>query len=100
MTIKEWQEEIHKYAIDKGWWNEPRPIPELLCLMHSEISESLEAYRAGFPDTWDNFKEELADLVIRVMDTCEALDIDLEKEINKKHQHNLTRPYRHGGKKC
>jgi len=96
-SIKRWQIDIHHYAQDKGWWKEHRPVPELLCLLHSEISEALEAHRT-YDDT--NFREELADIAIRLLDMCEALEIDLEFEIERKHEINLSRPYRHGGKRC
>ena len=97
MNIKEMSEEVHRNAVDHGWWEGVRPIPELLCLVHSEVSEALEAYRKG--DT-KNFAEELADIVIRVMDMAQGFDIDLEREIIRKHEINKSREYRHGGKKC
>lgn len=90
-------EEVYFNALNKGWWITNRQIPELLCLVHAEVSEALEAYREN---NNDNFKEELADIVIRVWDICEHLDINIAEEVNKKHKFNLTRPYRHGGKKC
>jgi NTP pyrophosphatase (non-canonical NTP hydrolase) len=94
--------EVHQYAVEKGWWeNNDRPIPELLCLLHSEISEALEAYRNRVPyGDKGCFEEELADLVIRVWDLCGAFNIDIAAEVNKKHQTNLERPYRHGNKRC
>lgn len=88
---------IHQLAKSKGWYDDERPVPELLCLIHSEVSEALEAYRDG-DDI--NFAEECADIAIRLMDMCEYLDIDLEREIWKKHEYNQTRPYRHGGKRA
>ena len=97
LPILVWQKEIHNCAIEKGWYDKERPIPELLCLLHSEISEAFEAYRESRDE---NFREELADLAIRLLDMCEYLNIDLEKEISKKHTINLTRPYRHGNKRC
>jgi len=97
MEIKEWQIKVHELAKEKGWWNEKRNIPELLCLMHSEISEALEAYRKNDND---NFMEELADLAIRLFDACEAWQIDLDEEIAKKYAINKAREYRHGGKRC
>lgn len=93
--------EVHQYAVDKGWWINERPLPELLCLLHSEISEALEAYRNGVLEGEPHcVSEELADLVIRVWDMCGGLGIDIADAVNKKHEQNLKRPYRHGGKVC
>jgi NTP pyrophosphatase (non-canonical NTP hydrolase) len=96
-SIKQWQEEIHENAINHGWYDENRPILELLCLIHSEVSEALEAYRKR---DYGNFKEEMADIVIRVFDMAEYLDIDIETEMDKKHEINKNRSYKHGNKRC
>ena len=95
--------EVHDLAIEKGWYdgNSAREVPELLCLIHAEISEALEGYRNKIPiDQKGNLGEELADAVIRIWDMCEYLNIDIASEVNKKHEFNKTRPYRHGNKKC
>ena len=93
--------EIHQCAKEKGWWEEYRPVPELLCLLHSEISEALEAYRNYIPEGEKGcLSEELADVVIRIWDMCEYLHIDIAEAVRLKHEVNLTRPYRHGGKRC
>ncbi len=93
--------EVHRLAKEKGWWDNERPIPELLCLLHSEVSEALEAYRNNIPEGEKGcISEELADLVIRVWDMAEAFGIDIMEAVNKKHHFNLSRPYRHGGKKA
>ena len=34
-------------------------------------------------------KEELADVFIRLVNCAEVMEIDLEKEVEKKHQKNL-----------
>lgn len=95
------QEAIHRCAVDKGWWDEPRPIPELLCLIHSEVSEALEGYRNRIPEGEKGcLSEELADVVIRVWDMCAYLGIDISTAVHKKYHINLARPYRHGNKRC
>lgn len=93
--MKKLQEEIHKIAKDKGWWESDRNKAELLMLVVSELGEALEALRK---DDWDNYKEELADAVIRILDLCEAQGIDLEIEMIKKIEINKNRPYKHGKK--
>lgn len=97
MDVKFLANEIHQNALDHGWWDNVRPVPELLCLVHSEVSEALEAYRN---QNNENLVEELADIVIRVFDMAVGYGYDIEAEIIKKHKHNQTREYRHGGKKC
>ena len=91
------QKAIHQNAVDHGWWETERPIPEVLCLIHSEVSEALEAYRK---DDKENFAEELADIAIRLLDAAEGYGINLENEILKKHEYNKSREYKHGGKAC
>ena len=97
MHIAEAAKIIYTIAKEHGWWDKERPIPELLCLIHSEASEALEAYRNSKDD---NLAEELADIVIRVFDMAQHLGINIENEIIKKTMFNKTRPYRHGGKRC
>jgi len=99
MNIKQWQEELHENAVKHGWWEkqEADHIPEKLCLVHAEVSEALEAFRVN---NWKLFKEELADIMIRVMDLAENFDINLETEIYIKHEYNKKRSYRHGNKRC
>ena len=70
-------------------------IPTVLALVHSEISEALEAFRTAEKD---NFLEELADAVIRIIDCTHGLEMDIGKAILDKLEVNRTRGFRHGGK--
>jgi len=97
MELSVLAKDIHANARAHGWWDHQRPVPEVLCLIHLEVSEALEAYRRNDKA---NFAEELADIAIRLFDAAEGYGIDLEKEIIKKHEINKSRPYRHGGKVC
>lgn len=67
----------------------------IIALFHSEASEALEAIRHNDKE---NFKEELADIVIRVLDCAGGLNIDLDQEVRNKMDKNRKRAYKHGGK--
>lgn len=104
-SIAEWCKDIHRVAVEHGWWDELREFPEIVALIHSEVSEALEDYRIGL--TYPRYDAsgkpvglefELADIIIRVMDYCEYVGIDLEAAMAIKHEYNESRSYRHGGK--
>jgi len=38
---------VHRTAVNKGWWDSERNEGEAIALMHSELSEALEALRHG-----------------------------------------------------
>ena len=96
-------------------------IGQTLCLIHSEISEALEAirhdkkaslmafdYREEDRETdldfqsdftaiiKDTFEDEIADTFIRLMDLVGALEIDIDRHIELKRKFNSLREYKHG----
>jgi NTP pyrophosphatase (non-canonical NTP hydrolase) len=108
MNLSELLKEAHETATEKGWWaGEQRSFAECIALAHSELSEALEEYRNG-EFFWQIKTEgqgkpvgiavELADLLIRIFDTCKAFNIPLEDALKIKMEYNKTRPHRHGGK--
>lgn len=73
-------------------------LPCNIALIHSEVSELLEAYRN---DNRENMKEEYVDILIRVLDSAGGMkDFDIDEELEKKLEINKTRGFMHGGKKC
>ena len=98
------QEVCHGAALKGGWWTDlktgaslkgNRNIPEMLCLIHSEISEAMEAHRKNLMDDKLPFRKgvevELADAVIRIMDLAGGLDLDIAEAIIEKMQYNANR---------
>lgn len=98
----------HQTATEKGWHDEPRTLVEEIALMHSELSEAVEEIRAGHSPTLiyyagDNEKPEgvaveLADVLIRIFDSCAERGIPLVEALALKQAYNRTRPHRHGGR--
>lgn len=116
MTINRMQKEAFGTAVANGFHEEEKSLAEFLCLIHSEVSEALEADRHGRRANLDAYieegktknaflayikdtvEDELADVVIRVADLCGYLDINLEEHIKAKMEFNTSRGYRHGKK--
>jgi NTP pyrophosphatase (non-canonical NTP hydrolase) len=96
LSIKEWQKKITKYAVDHGFNWTPKDIDTVLLRIHSEVSEASEAAR---DENMEELAEEMADIFIRLANTCEVMDIDLEAEVQKKHKKNLDRDKLHGRKR-
>lgn len=58
------QKEIFETAEQSGWHEHDRQLPEALALIHSEVSEALEAYRDGMEETSNQYRYKVADIVI------------------------------------
>ena len=106
-------EKINSTAHKLGWYdNGERNFGEVIALMHSELSEALEEWRNGNGLDVVYFEEvegsrlrkpegvpvELADCLIRILDTMHEIGVDIEYVVGQKMAYNNNRPYRHGGK--
>ena len=95
--------EVHETAKEKGWWESERVAGELIALMHSELSEALEAIRHHNPPDdkvpeFTGVEAELADCIIRIMDMAQERGYRVAEALIAKAAYNKSRPYRHGGK--
>jgi len=87
---------------EHGFWdrdingNPTRDIAEALMLIVTELSEAFEGYRNGNIDDKGGLKEELADVLIRLLDLSYGLGLHIENEMIKKMEYNRKRPYKHG----
>jgi len=102
MDFKAIQRMVREEYIRNGYeqmWNSVSPkhagdIAEL-GLITSEVAEAMECVRNA---NYKALKEELADIVIRVMNISSRLNVDLEENILSKNVKNLERTKLHGRK--
>ena len=109
--LNELAEEIYQNNKEKGFWDKERNVGEMLMLVTSELGEAMEAHRKGrfanleayeefsedFEDAIkDTFEDEIADSVIRLLDMCGGIGIDIDTHIKLKLEYNKTRERLHG----
>lgn len=97
---------LNANARAKGFWDADTENNRIifylkqLAMVHSEVSEALEAIRKEKGD--DIVVEELADILIRVLDLWAGMSTDqytnhsLAKAVNDKMKKNRERPKMHG----
>jgi hypothetical protein len=101
LGLNECAKDCHEAAVKGGWWHDSegrkkdRNVGELLCLIHSEISEAMEGARKGLMDTHLEHKSmmevELADAIIRIFDLAESKNFNLGQTIYEKLEYNRSR---------
>lgn len=73
---------------------------QMIALIHSELSEALEAIRKSLKDDKlphrSGEEVEIADTVIRILDYAGAWGLDLAGAIEEKLEYNRNRGYKHG----
>lgn len=107
------QEESYEYALKQGFWDHDTMLSEetwihhraselqhcidseKIALMHSELSEALDALRDG---DMDRVADELMDCVIRIADYCQRRDLALNKALNRIRNKRVDRLHLHGRK--
>ena len=107
---------VRKTSVEAGWYTDlatEKPIVrnfgELVALMHSELSEAMDAHRKDLMDdklTHRNGVEvEFADCILRILDAAAAFDLDVAGALIEKNRFNSVRAdhkleaRRNGGKK-
>lgn len=99
MNLNDYRDESH--ADNDQWWRDAagnrlqRNKGELLCLIHSEISECMEGERKDLQDDKLPHRRmaevELADALIRIFDYAGAHGYDLEGAYQEKRAYNKQR---------
>lgn len=94
---------VHETAIEKGFWDGEYThdkIGNKLALVHSEVTEVLEAIRKSQGS--EKIVEEIADTLIRLLDVYaamrnqEAVTDSLDEILHQKMERNKYRPALHG----
>ena len=94
---------LHETAVEKGFWDGEYThdkIGNKLALVHSEVTEVLEAIRKSHGS--EKVVEEMADVIIRLLDVYaamrneEAVLHSLDEILHKKMEKNKARPALHG----
>ncbi len=87
MKINEVAQKNYQWVERMGWHN--KTTLEALALVASEVGEAINECRNEKPT--DAFGEELADIILRVLDIAHWQGIDIEKEITNKMVKNEQR---------
>ena len=96
-------EEIHKNAVNKGFWDRPADpifLAKQMMMIVSEVSEAMEAVRKEMDP--EQISDEFADIIIRTLDLyagmAEAgyITKSIDYAIKEKMERNTHRPKKHG----
>lgn len=112
VAARELMKQCHGLAVAGGWWHDlrtgedmtcnmpagdapKRNVGELLCLVHSEVSEAMEGHRKRLQDDKlphrPMLEVELADAAIRIFDLAGGMGLDVAGAIAEKLAFNASR---------
>jgi len=110
-TINQLASDIFLNAVNKGFHDRDNSesvvdnYARWAANIHGETSELWEAARRGkLEDQCDKDcvltceEEELADIIIRALDTAQARNLNIGRAVLVKMAYNSSRPHMHGGK--
>lgn len=103
MDLNTLAQQIMDINTEKGFNDRPLNVGETIALMHSELSEALEADRKDLMDDKlphrTGCEVEMADAIIRILHFSARKGYDIQGAVMEKIAYNKTRPHMHGGKK-
>ena len=105
-TLNDLRDAIYEDAVEHGLWEDDDGIFECSYVVEEESTELVNAAndvqfaRWRFSDdeteAWENYVEELADVIIASLSVAGKLGIDIDAAVRRKMEINKARPWKHG----
>ena len=98
MEIKELTQQMHAFVRAKGWYApgsaRPQTLRNLAISLTLEAAEVLEHFQwHDEPDDRDGLTDELADVMLYLLQIAALADVDLEQAVLRKLERNMKREW-------